>query len=491
MRRAVFLALGALTTLAACYAEWDLPRCGSVEDCPRGYTRCYTGYCLQEAVSGVEKAPFDVVSGPLDSATPDDSVAALPDATQADTSTDSATPHDTTPVDTTPDASPCAPGPADGCCPPGLLNLDQDPDCAVWTVVSIAFTSAAAAVDVERSRIVLSVRDGAGPAAIHVLDLATGAPAQDPVTLGAIPAPCPLLLPDGSAMFTAGGFVRRLPLGASASWSQVQVSGASGSCGALHQPQGASPAAVFVTEGGSPSVVAIDAATGALRWAWSPPTKDALSPPLVRNGVVVTAAADGTLWRLDQGADPTQVVATSTQLPGPPLLAPSGASGSGVHLLYAAPMPRLRTARFQGTGWAAPTGADDVPIDHPAVPGSEVVVLADLTALVAHSTGFSAVPAPATDLAPCSATVRTAPAIAGAILLGTSRGAAALTRSGSTLWCYDTGRVALLPPIPLSDGALLVGDGVVLRALAPTGSLAKSPWPQPRYDLANSASLSL
>ncbi|GMV40793.1 MAG: hypothetical protein AMXMBFR64_25090 [Myxococcales bacterium] len=490
MRRAVLAAL-ATVTLAACYAEWDLPRCGSVEDCPRGYTRCYTGYCLQEAVSGVEKAPFDVVSGPLDSASLDDSVAALPDAPQADTSTDSAPPHDTAPVDTAPDASPCAPGPADGCCPPGLLNLDQDPDCAVWTLSSIAFTSAAAAVDVDRSRLILAVRDGAGPAAIHVLDLATGDPTQDPLTLGAVPAPCPLLLPDGSAVFTAGGFVRRLQLGASSTWSQILVSGASGACGALHHPQGGAPAAVFVTDGVSPAVLALDAATGALRWTWSPPTKDALSPPLVRNGVVVTAAADGTLWRLDQGADPAQVVATSTQLPGPPLLPPSGAPGSGVHVLYGAPKPRLRTARFQGTGWAAPTGADDAPIDHAAVPGSEVVLLADSTPLVAHPTGFSVVPAPATDLAPCNATVRTAPAIAGAILLGTSRGAAAVTRSGSTVWCYDTGRVALLAPLPLPDGALLVGDGVVLRALAPTGPLATSPWPRPRHDLANSASLSL
>lgn len=471
------LLLPGLLLAAGCYAEWDLPRCAEVADCPAGYSRCYTGYCLKSPIAGVDKAPLD---------------ASAPDAAP-DTTPDTGPPEDVA-ADS---AGPCAPSAtADGCCPPGLLHLDQDPDCAAWVLSGLPFTTAApVAVDVERGRLALSTRDGSGEATLRVLRLDTGEPAVDPVSLGGVAAPCPLILPDGSVVLAGGGAVRRVSLGASVAWTEIALPGASGVCPALLTPKQGPPVVVVVADaqpGARPLVVGIDAQTGALSWTSSPSTAASFTAPLVRNGVVITADADGALWRLDpQGKD---VAATSLSLPGPPLLPPTGAGADGVHVLvYAAAKPHLVTARVEGTGWAPLESADDTPLDLAPIGGSEVVLFADQRPVIAHPTGFTVLPAAPVDVAPCGAQVKTGAAIAGdAVLLGTSDGATSVDRLGKTLWCYRTGRPALHPPVPLPDGdVLLVGEGVVLRVRAASPPLAASPWPRPRHDLANSAALDL
>lgn len=486
--------------LIGCYAEWDAPSCSVPSDCPAGYTRCYGGVCLQAPLAGVDKAPlgtdlgFDTVDdaggAPADIATADDAPTIDVDVASPDVASDAST-------DAGPDVlAPCTPGAADGCCPGGLVHLELDPDCTAWERTDFAFTAAEPpAVDVERGRVVLGVVDAAGDAAVYVLGLADGKAAAPAEVIGPGEAPCPLLLSDGRVVVVHTGGVRLLPLGGEPWAAELSVSGAAG-CPALLTPLGGGAATVVVASS-TGTVTGINVNTGLIRWSKQVPGQPSLLPPVVRNGVIVVATADGRLVRLDPtlvdvAGDKWEVAIAELPLPGPPLLPPVATSGSSVLVAVSTDGgPALASAAFEALGWADGS-PDSEPLGEAPLPGSEPTLTEAGDVLLVHTTGLTAHPAGPVDVAPCEGHPRTsAVALAGGrVLLGTTRGAAALLGK-NTAWCYDTGSTLLQAPGPIPDhGVLLVAPGLISLVRAPE-ALAPSLWPRPRHDLGNTAAVSL
>ena len=469
-RLAPLLALAGFVSAAGCYADWDLPRCGSVGDCPLGYSRCYDGYCLATAVAGVDKAPLPDASAPA----PD----ANEDTAPGDTGSD---------VPAGPDVATCTAAP-DGCCDLALSDRSADPDCVAWVGPRPpALWVSRPVVDAARGLYHLTYGNAASGAMLLTASIG-GLTEPRHLALGKEEARCPVLLDGGDVVVVGSEHVWSLPPeGETWRWLEPNPLDAAPDppCPAVSQGR------LLLVAGAS--VAALDVQTGDSQWEWTEPSGARLRAPAARGSTVVVCTDGGLLTRLDAvdagGPEFHTVDLGATVTAGPIVGAGGDLLALGVTKLGSPAL--LRTVVDVRTL----TEPEALLLDDAPLPGAEPIVTPGGELWLLHQDGrarFYPAAKPPLHATGTSPQGLTASAMAltedGALLLSTTTGVAAIDGTGALLWRHDLPALEPLPPLPLPDARLLVIGTQTLYELRTTGSpLADGPWSTQRRDLGATA----
>ena len=466
------LALATLSAACAtgCYAEFDVPRCDSVDDCPSGYSVCYESYCLEMPRAGVEKAPLPAAdtTQPAVDATVDSSV---PDVQS-------------------PDATTCTPA-ADDCCDLTLANRTLDPDCTAWVGPRPPATWASRPIiDTERELYHLTYGATTGETTLFT---ATLGGTQEPRhhILAKEDARCPVLLEGGDVIVVGPDHVWRVPPeGDAHKWVAdhpfKKGPDATPPCPAISQGR------ILLVAGDS--VAALDTETHSKLWTWTEPDGAQLLSPAARGSTVVVVTENGVLWRLDDvGKDEPE--AHSTDLSATITSGPIAGPGADLLALGTTKLgkPALLRAAIEIRALAE---RDALLLDVAPLPGAEPVVTPTGEVWVLHD-DHRARFYPSVEPS-VHATAESPPGLEvyamsllsdGSLLLSTHSGVVAINMKDELpLWRYELPPLEPLPALPLPGARLLVIGAQTLYELRTDGApLADGPWSTQRRDLAASA----
>lgn len=471
--------LTASALAAACYAEWDAPRCAAPDDCPTGFTTCYDGYCLAVALAGVDRAALPAP----DVVTAADSGPSTPDGAAAE---DAPSTADAVP---SPDAAPCTPA-ADGCCDLTLTTRHADPDCVASEVPRPAATWVSRpVVDAERGLYHLTYGTPAGETALYTASVGGTAPPRYR-TLGPEEARCPVLLEGGDVVVASNAHIWRVPpAGDELRWTiphpLEQEPDAPAPCPAVSQGR------LLLVAGAT--LFALDLEAHELLWSWTEPTGATLRPPAARGSTVLTCTEGGALWRLDEvgTGTPEHHDVDLNAIVGAGPITGAGADLYVVGTQKGGPPALVRTA----TEVRALSEPEVLPLDDAPLPGAEPIITPNGDLWLLHTDGRARFyPGATPPLHPTGTSPggldATAMALTddGSLLLTTRLGVVAVDTSGSVLWRHELPPLEPIPPLPLPGAHLLVVGAQTLYELRTADSpLATGPWSTQRRDLAATA----